>query len=179
MGDVLRSINNKLIRRHPHVWGDVEVKSAENVVVNWEALKQQERAEQGKTRASLLDGVPKGLPALMQAYQYRQKAAKIGFDWEKIEDVLAKVREELEEVLKADTDEKRFEEIGDLLFVLVNWAHWLGVKDAESALREANAKFYRRFRYIEEQLAQNGSAQEKYPLEQLDALWNEAKTKGL
>jgi uncharacterized protein YabN with tetrapyrrole methylase and pyrophosphatase domain len=115
----------------------------------------------------------------MQAYHYRQKAAKIGFDWEKIEDVAAKVREEIEEIAHAADPAHIFEEVGDLLFVLVNWTHWLGIKDPESALREANAKFYRRFRYIEEQLAQNGAAQEKYPLEQLDALWNEAKAKGL
>jgi tetrapyrrole methylase family protein/MazG family protein len=179
MTDVLRLINNKLVRRHPHVWGETQVSGAEQVLVNWDTLKKQEQAEKGTARESLLDGVPIGIPALMQAYQYRQKAAKIGFDWEKVEDVAAKVREEIEEIARAADPEHIFEEVGDLLFVLVNWAHWLGVKDPESALREANAKFYRRFRYIEEQLAQNGMVQEKYPLEQLDALWNEAKARGL
>ncbi len=177
MTDVLRHINNKLVRRHPHVWGDTQVSGAEQVLANWDTLKQQEHAEKGTARESLLDGVPKGLPALMQTYQYRQKAAKIGFDWEKVEDVEAKVREELEEVVNAKDAEQMFEEMGDLLFALVNWAHWLGVKDPESALREANAKFYRRFRYIEAQL--NGKTDEQYPIAQLEVLWNEAKAKGL
>jgi tetrapyrrole methylase family protein/MazG family protein len=179
MTDVLRHINNKLVRRHPHVWGTTQVDGAEQVLANWDTLKQQEHAEKGTVRESLLDGVPKGLPALMQTYQYRQKAAKIGFDWQKVEDVSAKVREEIEEVISAEDAEHVFEEFGDLLFVLVNWAQWLGIHDPESALREANAKFYRRFRYIEEHLPQNGDAKETYPLEQLDALWNEAKANGL
>jgi tetrapyrrole methylase family protein / MazG family protein len=179
MTDVLRQINNKLIRRHPHVWGTTQVDGAEQVLANWDTLKKQEHAEKGTVRESLLDGVPKGLPALMQAYQYRQKAAKIGFDWEKIEDVTAKVHEEIGEIISAKDSDHIFEEVGDLLFVLVNWAHWLGVKDPESALREANAKFYRRFRYIEEHLPQNGNVEEKHSLDQLDALWNEAKANGL
>ncbi|NWF67652.1 MAG: nucleoside triphosphate pyrophosphohydrolase [Chloroflexi bacterium] len=179
MTDVLRQINNKLIRRHPHVWGDTQVSGAEQVLANWDTLKKQEHAAKGTARASLLDGVPKGLPALMQAYQYRQKAAKIGFDWEKVEDVAAKVREEIAEIAQAQDSAQTAEEVGDLLFVLVNWAHWLGVSDPEGALRAANAKFYRRFRYIEAALAQNGAVEGRYPLAQLDALWNEAKTKGL
>lgn len=175
MTDVLRHINNKLVRRHPHVWGTTQVDGAEQVLANWDTLKKQEHAEKGTVRESLLDGVPKGLPALMQAYQYRQKAAKIGFDWEKLDDVTAKVREEMEEIITARDADHVFEEVGDLLFALVNWAHWLGVKDPESALRQTNAKFYRRFRYVEEHV----SGAETYPLEQLDALWNEAKAKGL
>jgi tetrapyrrole methylase family protein/MazG family protein len=181
MTDVLRHVNEKMIRRHPHVWGSVDVDNADQVVTNWEALKQQEKAQNGDApkRESLLDGIPKGLPALMQAYKYQAKAAKVGFDWEQQADVAAKIREELDEVLNAATPEDRFEEIGDLLFVLVNWARWLGIDDPESALRATNQKFYRRFRYIEEALKPAGKPMEGYALAELDALWNEAKARGL
>jgi tetrapyrrole methylase family protein/MazG family protein len=178
MTDVLSYINRKMIRRHPHVWSDVSVKDAEQVVTNWEAIKQNERAEKGARRESLLDGVPKGLPALMQANEYTTRAAKPGFDWNKVEDVVAKVREELDEVLTASDDEHRADEMGDLLFAVVNWARWLGI-EPETALRRTNAKFYRRFRYIEDAIAGNGKPMEGYTLDELDALWNEAKAKGL
>jgi tetrapyrrole methylase family protein / MazG family protein len=176
MTDVLRHVNEKMIRRHPHVWGSVDVENADQVVTNWEALKKQEK----KTpRESLLDGVPKGLPALMQAIKYQAKAAKVGFDWDRIEDVIAKVYEELEEVRNAETPEDRFEEMGDLLFALVNWIRFLGIDDPESALREANLKFYRRFRYIEETVKASGKPFESYTLNELDAMWNAAKVQGL
>jgi tetrapyrrole methylase family protein / MazG family protein len=174
MGDVLSAINKKLIYRHPHVWSDVTVSSAEDVVTNWDALKKKEHAEKGVSRESILDGVPKGLPALMQGYEYQQKAAKVGFDWPVVDDVIAKVREEFDEVLAAESDEHRAEELGDLLFVIVNWARWLKV-EPETALREANAKFYRRFRYIEQALAAQGKALTDSNLAEMDALWNEAK----
>lgn len=172
MTNVLRYVNAKMIRRHPHVWGDVNVDNPEQVVKNWDALKKQEHAQNGKKRESLLDGVPKGLPALMQAYEYQRKAAKPGFDWKKVEDVEAKVREELGEIQAAQTDKARVEEIGDLLFALVNWARWLGV-EPETALRQANTKFYRRFQYIEAAL---DKPMQEYDLDELDRLWNEAKT---
>jgi tetrapyrrole methylase family protein/MazG family protein len=178
MTDVLRQINAKMIYRHPHVWGDVSVQGAGDVLSNWDALKKQEQAAQGIERKWLLDGVPKGLPALMQAAEYQRKAAKPGFDWEKIEDVVAKVREELDEVLSAPGEAERAEEIGDLFFALVNWARWLGI-EPETALRETNAKFYRRFRYIEEQLAAQGRALSASNLAEMDALWDEAKSRGL
>jgi len=179
MGEVISHINRKLIRRHPHVWGDVAVSGAGDVLKNWETLKAEEHAENGnKKRESLLDGVPKGLPALLQAYQYQAKAAKPGFDWEKVEDVVAKVREEIDELAQADSDEARASEAGDLLFAVVNWLRWLKV-EPESALREANAKFYRRFRYIEEAVAENGKPMQEHTLAELDALWDEAKGKGL
>jgi tetrapyrrole methylase family protein/MazG family protein len=174
MSDVLSHVNKKLIRRHPHVWGDVNVDGAEQVVKNWETLKREEHAEKGHQRESLLDGIPKGLPALLQAYQYNVKAAKTGFEWERLEDVIAKVREEIDEVIAAQTDAERAEEIGDVLFMLVNWARWLGV-EPETALRESNAKFYRRFRYLEEAAAKNGKSLGDYTLTELDAFWNEAK----
>jgi tetrapyrrole methylase family protein/MazG family protein len=178
MGDVLRQINHKLIRRHPHVWGATEVDSAEQVVTNWEAIKQLEREGKPARRDSLLDGVPKGMPALLQAFEYTEKAARPGFDWARIEDVTAKVREELDEVIASNSAEHTAEEVGDLLFVLVNWARWLGV-EPESALREANAKFYRRFHYIETEAAAQGRTLESMTLADMDALWNEAKANGL
>lgn len=175
MGDVLSYLSQKMIRRHPHVWGNVSVDGAQEVVANWEAIK---RSEKGAKHESLLDGVPKGLPALLQAHEYTAKAAKPGFDWHSVDDVIAKVREELDEVLNAQDDEHRAEEMGDLLFVIVNWARWLNI-EPETALRLANAKFYRRFHFIEEAVAANGKPMEAYTLEELDALWDEAKVKGL
>lgn len=174
MGDVLSHISRKLIRRHPHVWGQTQVDGADQVVTNWEALKKQEQAEKGQQRASLLDGVPKGMPALLQAYQYTAKAAKPGFDWDHIEDVIAKVREEFDELLHAGTDADRAEELGDLLFVVVNWARWLGV-DPEHALRQTNRKFYRRFTYVEQAAAAQGRTLDSMSLAEMDALWDEAK----
>jgi tetrapyrrole methylase family protein/MazG family protein len=179
MGDVLSHINLKMIRRHPHVWGDVSVSGAGDVLKNWETLKAEEKAANGdKKRESVLDGVPKGLPALLQAYQYQAKAAKPGFDWDTIEDVVAKVREEIDELSGAATDDERASEAGDLLFAVVNWLRWLKV-EPESALREANAKFYRRFRYVETQAAATGKPMQEHTLAELDAWWDEAKGKGL
>ncbi|MBZ0277976.1 MAG: nucleoside triphosphate pyrophosphohydrolase [Anaerolineae bacterium] len=178
MADVLRHINQKMIRRHPHVWGDVNVNGAEQVVTNWEALKRQEKANNGKADESILDSIPKGLPSLLQAYQYQARAAKVNFDWERVEDVIAKVREEMAEVQTAADDAHRTEEIGDLLFVMVNWARWLKV-EPEMALRDANAKFYRRFRYVEQQAAQSGKPMTDHTLAELDAFWNQAKAEGL
>ncbi|MBI1280027.1 MAG: nucleoside triphosphate pyrophosphohydrolase [Anaerolineaceae bacterium] len=178
MSEVISHINRKLIHRHPHVWGDVEAKNAGEVLANWDALKQKEHAEQGIERKSVLDGIPKGLPALMQALRYQEKAAKVHFDWESIEPVIAKVREEIDEVLSATDDEHRAEEIGDLLFVIANWARWLKV-DPEIALRESNAKFYRRFRYIEENLEAQGKSPADSTLAEMDALWDKAKAEGL
>lgn len=178
MTDVMSHVNRKLINRHPHVYGDVVAQNAGEVLANWDQLKQKEHAEQGIKRESILDGIPKTLPALMLAYQYQEKAAKVRFDWDKIDRVIAKVREELDEVLTAETDDHRAEEIGDLLFVVVNWARWLKV-DPETALRQTNAKFYRRFRYVEDELAKRGKKPAESNLEEMDALWDEAKGKGL
>lgn len=179
MADVLSTINHKLIRRHPHVWGAVDVDGAEQVVANWEAIKREERSASGEQqRTSLLDGIPKGLPALLQAYEYTARAAKPGFDWPNIDQVVAKVREELEEVLNAPDADARAEEIGDLLFVIVNWARWLNV-EPESALRATNAKFHRRFQFIEQAAAAQGRSLSDWSLDEMDALWKQAKAKGL
>ena len=178
MTDVISHVNRKLIHRHPHVWGDVEAKNAGEVLANWDALKKKEHAEQGIQRESILDGIPKGIPALMQALRYQEKAAKVHFDWDTIEPVIAKVREELDEVLTATDDDNRAEEIGDLLFVIANWARWLKI-DPETALRETNAKFYRRFRYVEDGLAVQGKTPAQSNLAEMDVLWDQAKAAGL
>ncbi|MBA3869393.1 MAG: nucleoside triphosphate pyrophosphohydrolase [Anaerolineae bacterium] len=178
MSDVISHINRKLIHRHPHVWGDVEAKNAGEVLANWDALKKVEHAAEGIQRESILDGIPKGIPALMQALRYQEKAAKVHFDWDTIEPVIDKVREELNEVLTATDDDNRAEEIGDLLFVVANWARWLKV-DPETALRETNAKFYRRFRYVEEGLTAQGKSHAEWTLAEMDALWDKAKAEGI
>ena len=174
MADVIAGINEKIIRRHPHVWGDVRTDDAEQVIVNWEQLKKQERRVKGNERASLLDGVPKTLPALDQSFRYQERAARVGFDWPDIEPVRAKVMEELDEVVAAQTPASIAAELGDLLFAIVNWARWLGV-DPESALRETNARFYRRFRHIEATAAAQGRELSEVTLEEMDAIWEEAK----
>ena len=128
MTDVLRHINHKMIRRHPHVWGDVAVSGADDVLVNWEALKRQEKNDNGKGDESLLDSIPRQLPALLQANQYQQRAAKVGFDWDDIADVYAKIEEELVEIQAALDDPDALKaEFGDLLFALVNWGRWLKI----------------------------------------------------
>jgi tetrapyrrole methylase family protein/MazG family protein len=176
MADVLRSINEKIIRRHPHVWGNVEVNGDDaQVIVNWEALKREERERKGQNHRSMLDGVPKALPALTQSQNYHGRAARVGFDWPDLPPVIEKFYEELEELEKAETDEEIAHEMGDVLASLVNWARWIGI-DAESALREANARFYRRFTYIERNA---GRPLNEMTVDEMDALWEAAKAEGL
>ncbi len=173
--EVLQYVSAKMIRRHPHVWGDVDVHgNPDQVVSNWEALKRQEKADNGAADESLLDSIPGGLPALLQAHQYQARAAKVNFDWPVIDDVIAKFREEMDELLAAETPEHQAEEMGDMFFVLVNWARWLGI-EPETALRDTNRKFYRRFRYMEQQVAASGRPMTEYSLAELDALWDAAK----
>lgn len=173
MTDVLEHVNRKMIRRHPHVWGDVDVNGdAGQVVVNWDAIKQQEKAENGEEVKSLLDNVPKAAPSLFVAMKYQDKAATVGFDWPDVSGVEDKVREELAEIFAETEPNLKAHEIADLMFVLVNWLRWLGIDDPESLMREHNAKFYRRFRYIEQNA--NGSLNDM-SLDEMDSLWNEAK----
>lgn len=176
MANVLEHVNKKMIRRHPHVWGDVNVDGdASKVVANWEEIKKAEK--NGKEeRKSLLDGLPKGLPALMVAHKYQEKAAKVGFDWPDVSGVEAKVQEELAEIIAESEPEKKAREIVDLMFVLVNWLRWLGIEDSESLMREVNAKFYRRFTYIEDHAPK---PLKEMSLEEMDSYWNEAKKQGL
>jgi tetrapyrrole methylase family protein/MazG family protein len=169
--DVLESINSKLIRRHPHVFGDTLINSSEEQRVHWERLKKHEGKE------SVLDGVPATLPALLQAHRTQQKASTVGFDWEKQEQVWEKVQEELDELKQAcsEGDEKAMdEEMGDLLFALVNLSRFIRVNPEES-LRRAVGKFYRRFRNVEEFLKSQGKSMEQATLEEMDNIWNRLK----
>ncbi len=174
MADVLRTVHTKIVRRHPHVFGEQEIRDAEGVLVNWERLKAAERAANGKARSSLLDGVALALPALSQASEYLKRVARVGFDWPDIQAVIRKLEEELGEMHSAgDTTERNYE-IGDLLFAIANLARWYDV-DPESALREANQRFRKRFAYIE-QAAQDGGRQvSEMNLDELLALWQQAK----
>lgn len=177
MADVIADINAKLIRRHPHVFGDKKVAGVDEVLVNWEKLKEQERATNPKKKKEgVLSSVPLALPALIQAQTYQGRVGRLGFDWPDISGVIAKVEEEIKEIETANEDE-RAAEVGDLLFAVVNWARWLNV-EAESALREANAKFAKRFAHIEESAKAQGREVSDLTLEEMDALWNEAKVKG-
>lgn len=170
---VVRKISDKMVARHPHVFGDESrEKSPEQQVADWEAIKAQERGKVG-----VLDGVALGLPALSRALKLQNRAARVGFDWHSTIDVLAKIQEECQELVEARESlgpEEINDEFGDLLFVMANLARHLGV-DPEAALRRTNAKFTRRFAFIEARLALDGRAPEDSTLEEMDALWNEAK----
>lgn len=175
--DVIRAVSDKMLRRHPHVFGTEQGGPRANPEdVNWQELKAQERAEKGEVRDSILDGVPQTLSGLTRAHTLTKRAAKVGFDWTDPRDVLAKITEESAELVAeigVDQD-KTEEEFGDLMFVMANLARHLKV-DPETALRRANAKFERRFRSIEDALkAQNRSPQEA-TLAEMDTLWDHAK----
>lgn len=176
VNDVVKGIYDKIIRRHPHVFGEVKVNGVEGVLANWEKLKEGERKGEGGSEKGILDGVPAALPALSQAQEYQDRAARVGFDWNEIEGVLDKVREEIEEVKKAETDWELASEIGDLFFILVNLARWKKV-DAESALRGTNIKFKKRFGYVEQGAKKQGRNLSDMKLEEMDLLWDEAKRK--
>ena len=175
--DCAAAISDKLIFRHPHVFGDESRdKSAEQQVKDWEAIKAVERA--GKAERGTLDGVAKGLPALTRAIKLQNRAARVGFDWPGPGDVLAKITEETAELVEARDDlgpDAMEEEFGDLLFVMANLARHMKI-DPELALRRANAKFTRRFQAIEAALAEDGRRPEDSDLDEMDALWNRAKT---
>ena len=174
MAEILHSIHTKIVSRHPHVFGDLEVKDAQGVLRNWERLKAEERAANGKAEASLLDGVGSTLPALLQAEQYQRRAAHVGFDWPDVQGVLDKLEEELQEVHAARDGFERYNEIGDLLFAVVNLARWYKI-EPESALREANRRFRLRFGYIERQAREQGRAITDLSLDEMEALWQAAK----
>ena len=173
-GDVVEAVTAKMIRRHPHVFGDDEAKAdAASQKDFWEKLKESERQAAGQT--SLLDDVASALPALVRAEKLQRRASSIGFDWNDPGHVLDKIAEEAREVLAAQTQDEREDEIGDLLFVVANLARHLKV-DPEAALRRTNAKFTRRFRHVEQALGERAG---KAGLEEMEALWQEAKGKGL
>jgi len=172
LGDVFEQITRKLVRRHPHVFGEGEARTAEEVYRNWEALKQAE-----KPRASILDGVPRTLPALAASQAIQGRARRVGFDWPDIDGPLEKLREEIGELARAADGASREEEFGDILFTLVNIADRLGV-NAEQALRGANEKFRERFGAVERLAAARGLDLRELDLEALDRLWEEAKAGG-
>ncbi len=168
IADALNEVCEKLIHRHPHIYGDVVAEDEETVKKNWEQLKLKE----GKK--SVLGGVPKSLPAVVKAYRMQEKTAQVGFEWEHKEDVWEKVREEMEELketIDSKDKEKQVEEFGDVLFSMINYARFLGI-DPETALEKTNKKFKKRFEFIESQAPK---ALVDMSLEEMDALWNKAK----
>ena len=179
IADSLDAIIEKLIRRHPHVFAQGDAKTSDQVKQRWDQIKRDEKKELRQAPEGLLDGVPRVQPALMEAQQLTSKASTVGFDWENAGQVLGKLEEELEELAEARREgsfEKVHEEIGDLLFVLVNLARLLKV-DAEQALRGTNAKFRGRFGYLERKLAEQGKPLDEASLEEMDKLWGEAKNR--
>lgn len=176
-GDVVHAITAKLIRRHPHVFGEMRDLKPDEVKSLWQKIKDEEQAQKknGGGTVSTLDGVALALPALSRAEKLQQKAAAVGFDWPSVNQVKAKIAEELVEAAEVETDKTAAaEELGDLLFAVVNYARYLGV-DAETALRNANHKFERRFRSIERALEARGRTPDQSDLEEMDTLWNEVK----
>ena len=175
--DALDAVNRKLVRRHPHIFGEESAETAGDVKRIWSEVKAAEKAAQGREGESLLAPVPRALPALVEAQQITSRAAQVGFDWENPEQVLDKLREELDEFAEARRGGSHDElegELGDLLFVLVNLARFVKV-DPEQALRATNAKFRQRFGYIETKLAERGSRLADATIEEMEALWQEAK----
>ncbi len=172
LSDVINEISQKLIRRHPHIFGDVKVNSSKEIEQNWEKIKLEETG-----RKSVLDGMPKHLPALLRSFRLQEKASKVGFDWQKKEDAWLKVEEEFAEFKEAEESGDFLhteEEFGDLLFVLVNYARFLKI-NPENAMRRVNEKFITRFQYIEKRLAENGKKITESNLEEMDKFWDEAK----
>ncbi len=167
--DVVQGISAKLIHRHPHVFGDARVTGVRDVALSWESLKQEER---GTT--STLDGLPRGMPALARSQALQRRAARVGFDWKEIGDVIAKLGEEVREVQESADRVERVKEFGDLLFALVNAARWLDL-DSEEALRLANERFFQRFSHMEEDCRRRGLVLSSLSLEEQEKLWEDAK----
>jgi tetrapyrrole methylase family protein/MazG family protein len=183
MADVIDNVDTKIRRRHPHVFGDVIVNSVEEVLSNWEAIKRTERkttivgddtTREQPRHESVMDGIPLAMPALARAQTISRKAVRVGFEWPNLDGVLEKLAEEAQEVSEADTPEEREAEVGDLLFVTVNLARWLGV-DAETALRAANDRFVKRFRTLERLANKRDQELAGLDIDALDQLWEEAK----
>jgi tetrapyrrole methylase family protein/MazG family protein len=174
LSEVIAGIEAKLKRRHPHVWGDIQVADSAEVVRNWESQKEQEEGKQTSGN-SQLGKIPLGLPSLARAQKIQKKVQRVGFDWPDISGVKAKVNEEFDELVNSDTHEEQYQELGDLIFAVVNWARWLEI-DAESALREANIRFIGRFESLERIAENNGQILADMEIDQLEALWEQAKS---
>ncbi|HYR41756.1 MAG TPA: nucleoside triphosphate pyrophosphohydrolase [Terriglobia bacterium] len=183
---VLDTVSDKLVRRHPHVFGNESASTAEEVIKNWETIKAREKAQKLKNgsaeQRSLLEGIPSKLPAIHEAHQISSRVARVGFDWPDLEGIFDKLQEEvneLKDVISAGGDggrrERLEDEIGDMLFVIVNIARYLKI-DSESALKRANRKFKSRFQFMEGELAKQGKTLEQTPLEEMEALWQKAKS---
>jgi len=173
INDVIDAISEKLIRRHPHVFGEVSVNGTKEVLKNWEEIKLTEG------RDSVLEGVPKNFPGLARAYRLQEKASKIGFDWEKKDDVWKKVMEEIEEMHEmelAENSDELEKEIGDVFFAMTNYSRFLGI-NPENALRRTNEKFIARFNYIEKKIKESGRTISESSLKEMDKYWEESKTK--
>ena len=170
--DVLRKINTKLVYRHPHVFGGTQAKDADEVSLNWQELKGKEKPQNN----SILDGVPRGMPALAASQSLQRRAAAVGFDWEKLDDVMEKLVEEINELRQAGNKAEQESEFGDVLFTLSNIARCMDI-ELESALRQTNARFTRRFNYIEDSCRARGLGVKNLTLAEMDSLWNEAKCK--
>ena len=175
VSDVIEKISKKMIARHPHVFGKADYKTADEVLLHWEEQKKLE----GKMRESILEGIPKTLPSLLRAHRLQKRAAGVGFDWEKVEDVLKKLDEELKEfkeALKTKRQDEIEDELGDIFFMLVNISRFIGV-NPEDALRKTISKFIHRFCYIEMNAAERGKKLSDMTLNEMDSLWDESKGK--
>jgi tetrapyrrole methylase family protein/MazG family protein len=170
--DLTRTVSKKMIDRHPHVFGSMQLQTSEDVLNNWEDFKRKE----GKK--SLLEGIPKGMPALMRAEKIQEKASRVGFDWPSVEGALDKLKEEVDELEQAHNDEEIIEEMGDVFFALVNVARFKNV-EPEQALQGCNDKVTRRFNYIEQKVKESGRSFQEWSLEEMDHIWDEAKKLGL
>lgn len=174
INDVVKSLAEKLIQRHPHIYGNTKADDAEQVKQNWEKIKQQER----KNKQGVLSGVPASLPSVIKAYRIQEKAAAVGFDWDNAKDVIEKVKEELQEFLteaeKNNNQEKTEEEFGDLLFALINLSRFLKI-NPDNALEKTNQKFIQRFQYIEQKLSEQGKNFSDVSLNEMEMYWQEAK----
>ena len=175
--DVLNGICDKLIHRHPHIYGDVKVKDEQEVKANWEKIKLAEKAKNGSTEKSVLEGVPRGLPSMVKAIRVQDKARGVGFDWDNKEQVWEKVHEELDE-LKREVDagtDKQADELGDVLFSMVNYARFLGI-DPDEALERTNRKFIRRFQFLEQESRKDGRKLGEMTLAEMDTYWERSKS---
>lgn len=177
IADSLDAINEKLVRRHPHVFADASAETPADVKKRWDEIKEEEKAGRGETPKGLLEGIPRAMPALVEAQQIASKAAGVGFDWENIDQVFAKMHEELDELADARRSAVQGhieDEFGDILFVLVNVARFLEV-DPEQALRKTNAKFRRRFGFVEDRLRERGRSPRESDIHEMEDLWQRAK----